>query len=207
MVTDAEFERLVEEGKAAAKAGSDSFWRLGDLALRITEHYSRENGLQDFADRIGVHYKSLWSYSRVAKAFPESSRRLELPVTWSHHWAVAGLKDRDEWVKKAEAEGWSVRELIREATKGRASSAGRANKSPLLPDEDVIELASDNLQAVVVEARRAGGDAEERLAAIEGRLFDYVVELNQMRLDDWYATSLTERELEILKPERRRTAA
>src|SRR6266487_652680 len=94
-----DFEELVDECIKAVRAGDDAFWRIGDLTLQVTRRYSKENRLQEFADRVHVAYSTLASYRRVAEAFPESSRRPQL--SWSHHLVVAKRKDAGELLAKA----------------------------------------------------------------------------------------------------------
>jgi hypothetical protein len=107
---------FVEDGIEARKQLEGAQWCLGDLAREIETTYGKAD-LQAYADAIGVEYHTLLNYRHVSKRF-ESSRRRE-NLTWSHHERLAiaifthARGEVDEWLARAETEGWSVRKLAR----------------------------------------------------------------------------------------------
>ncbi len=80
------YESLVKQGRQAAK----SQWTLGDLASKVEIAYG-EGKLQEYAEDIGVDYRTLLDYRTVARAY-EKSERSELP--WSVHRVLASQDDR-----------------------------------------------------------------------------------------------------------------
>ena len=60
-----------------------------------------------------LDYNTLAHYAYVSRRFLAARRRAGL--SWSHHRVLADLKsesEQDEWLVRAEQEGWSVRSLV-----------------------------------------------------------------------------------------------
>lgn len=94
------YSDLVRKGRAAAKGQ----WTLGDLALNVETSYGKSK-LHEFADDIGVEYRTLLDYRTVAGAYEKSGRPDYL--TFGVAKAFAAQEDRYELVSKQE---WTVRE-------------------------------------------------------------------------------------------------
>lgn len=64
-------------------------------------------------DATGFEYGAVANFAWVAKAV-EPSTRVE-SLSWTHHREVAALdpSDQAQWLERAEAEQWSVRELLK----------------------------------------------------------------------------------------------
>ncbi|OGO52530.1 MAG: hypothetical protein A2148_08515 [Chloroflexi bacterium RBG_16_68_14] len=103
------YEDLVLDGMEARQQADDANWRLGDLAAEVVGGYG-EGKLQDFAEKIGVEYKTLRNYRRIAKLFSENARRRAY-LAFGHYDAVAARKDAESWLGRAERRRWSIREL------------------------------------------------------------------------------------------------
>lgn len=201
---DETYEKLVEEGIEARRKGDETKWRHGDLALQVETRYG-ERRLQDYAERIDVEYSTLRNRRWVAKRFPENVRRLTL--SWDHHQLVTARKDAAELLAKAEAEGLSVRQL---ALVMRPDRDGLAIKPPRSSEESA-EIAIKLLEQVVSEARSSSDPPEERLELLEGRLYQYVEELNDLRRDNWLnhpnvLPAVRERERAVIEEARREFA-
>lgn len=105
-----QWDDLVAEGIAAREGLEGLQWKLGDLALTV-ETVHGQHTLEKYAAQIGVEYDNLRDYRRVAAAFEIGDRS---PISWNHHRIVVPLNNPLEWLKKAEAGGWSRRELVRQ---------------------------------------------------------------------------------------------
>jgi len=110
------FEKWLDLGERLGRTHNTSAWWLGDW-LYFGEHaycVLYEEGIA----RTGLAYQTLANYRYVAVAFEPSRRRENL--SFAHHAEVAAFEppEQDEWLDRAEAEGWSRNELrarIREA--------------------------------------------------------------------------------------------
>lgn len=116
--TDDEWESLISEGQAAAKAKDRSKWRLGDCAVKVVKRY-KENALGKFAAEIGEETATMRGYERVA-AFYEKSARVQYSdaISWSHfRLAIRAGENALAFLAECDANGWSVatanRELVR----------------------------------------------------------------------------------------------
>jgi len=80
-------------------------WAIGDYLIEGERRYGEE--AYQLQEALGISEESRRQYVRVAEAIPMPRRHSEL--TWSHHRAVAALDptEQDEWLRRAENEGWS----------------------------------------------------------------------------------------------------
>jgi len=76
-----------------------------------------EQTLEKFAETVGENFNSLQEYRKVARAYELSSRMDNL--SFKHHQVLAAREDRQDWLAKAEAGGWSRREGIPNPGAGR----------------------------------------------------------------------------------------
>lgn len=97
-----------------------SNWLKGDIANRVTVKYG-ENSLGEFAKAVGSQRTTVDNYRRVSRAFDFTCRQVK--VSW-WTFAVASYADkynkksgkfvgerRFEYIKKADDESWSSRQL------------------------------------------------------------------------------------------------
>jgi hypothetical protein len=143
---------LVEKGIAAREQHDAAQWELGRLADAVETHYG-DHDLQRYAIEIGVGYRSLLRYRDVHRAYAEGSATRVADLSWSHHRAVAKLEDREEWLRKAKAEEWSVARLITEAI-----------GPPRLDANSHVTRAFNNLLHVLPPPIGADLDDDERAA-------------------------------------------
>lgn len=104
-----------EIGEKIGRAARASAWWVGDWInygeIRWGEKY-------DEAERItGLSYRHLTRCATVARQFDLGHRCPNL--TWTHHNVAKPLPDAAEWLARAEAEEWSVRELTEHSRPAR----------------------------------------------------------------------------------------
>lgn len=119
---------LVRQGIAARQRRDGAQWDLGDLAATVETAYGAAD-LERYADEIGVDYDTLRDYRRVAVAFENGDRSPNL--SWLHHRVLAARDDRRKWLAKAEANGWSVRQMQAEIE--ASQTVNYRLTSPLVP--------------------------------------------------------------------------
>ncbi|MCZ9345982.1 LmbU family transcriptional regulator [Streptomyces sp. TRM76130] len=127
-----------------------SAWWLGDWLIY---------GRREYPDRYrraltesGLDYQTLRNYAWVAGKFEPSRRRARL--SFQHHAEVAGIPPdkQDEWLARAEREGWSRNELRRRVRARRRDD--RALQHPLVP----LRVPSDRRVRWQQAAEAAGLD-------------------------------------------------
>jgi hypothetical protein len=112
------YDALVADGQLAvgiARMGEAAQWRLGDLAERVATAH-RNRSLQQFAEQIGVEYRTLLDYRRVSRAFDLSERSETTGSPWSVYSILASHPDRAALIKDlmtaAEARKLASRKVI-----------------------------------------------------------------------------------------------
>ncbi len=155
------FDRYIEQLRDARKETDGGRWKQGDVACEIETRYG-ERDLQKAAEAADISYGTLRRYRWVSIQFPESVRRRTL--SFSHHEAVAARDDRLKWLARAEAGGWTKRQLLDELAaaddyqpKARELLLeGRSN-----PSKIAVNQAADVLRAAHREPDRFGDLVEK----------------------------------------------
>jgi hypothetical protein len=113
----------VSVGQEIAVISDASTWWLADWLIYGRETYPER--YRHAIDRTGLSYQTLRNYAWIARAFPASRRRDKLSM--QHHAEVITLVDdeQDEWLDRAEDQGWSVTELRRRLKSDRSGSPDR----------------------------------------------------------------------------------
>ena len=123
-------------------------WFKGDIANRVAIVHG-EGSLRQFAMDVQEKGSTVESYRRVARAFPQEMRHLNL--SWTHYFLASytdsynkGEKKFDsdkryDWVEKANDAGWSTVRLAQEIKKEQAM---------VDTDNDVFQYYSDYLDKV-----------------------------------------------------------
>src|SRR5919106_923468 len=93
-------ERLLAYLEADRQQGSAQ-WTKGDLLLDL-----EDESLMEFSQHVNDSYQQLRNYKWVSSCYPVSVRTDTL--SWTHHERIAARDDREEWLKKAEENRWSV---------------------------------------------------------------------------------------------------
>jgi N6-adenosine-specific RNA methylase IME4 len=112
-------EQLLEAGRYVARLHGATGWVLGDIWLHALKRKYGEG--EKLAAELGVSYAMIRKLASICKSY-ELFRRRNNPVTFTHHEAALTLKNReqrDEWLAKAEANKWSVRDFRLELLKAR----------------------------------------------------------------------------------------
>ncbi len=104
-------------------------WFKGDIANRLVVTYG-EGSLNKFATEVGESLRTMEHYRRVSRAYLGNMRNLN--VSWTHY-LIASFADsykkkeqkfdgneRQQWVEKANDEGWSTTRLGAEIKKADA---------------------------------------------------------------------------------------
>jgi hypothetical protein len=74
------YDKAVAEGKAIVGRLEGNCWRLADLANQIEPKYGADT-IGQFANAIGMNPGTITTYRSIARAWPESSRRLSFSVS------------------------------------------------------------------------------------------------------------------------------
>lgn len=104
------YEEWCSLGHALGRLHRAHNWWVGDWLLR-GEHVFGEKFAQAAAE-TGLSEEHLKNTQWVAAAYAPVSRHEGL--TWTHHFYVAALDDREDWLAKAEMLGWTANELLRQ---------------------------------------------------------------------------------------------
>jgi hypothetical protein len=104
-------------GRHIFAIADSSAWWLGDWLIYGQSQYP--DRYKRAIEETGLDYQTLRNYAWVARRYPESRRRGG--VSFQHHAEVASLPaaQQDEWLDRAEKQGWSRNELRRRIKAGR----------------------------------------------------------------------------------------
>lgn len=106
------WEELISDGMESRATKDESQWKLGDLALEVETSYG-DDALGKFSREVGVRKKTMYEYRRVAKAFPQSARRLA-KLSFTHYQIAADTEQPEAWLERADDNDWSCEQLQRE---------------------------------------------------------------------------------------------
>jgi len=123
-------------------------WFKGDIANRVAVVHG-EGSLRQFAMDVQEKGSTVESYRRVARAFPQDMRHLNL--SWTHYFLASytdsynkgekkfDTEKRYDWVAKANDSGWSTVRMAQEIKKEQAL---------IDSDNDIFQYYSDYLNKV-----------------------------------------------------------
>lgn len=112
-IKSAEFyEQMVEQALAVREEADKLAWRLGEIALNVSEHFGPKS-LQDFARQIRVKHNTLRRYRDLVKKYPDWREKIEVfkMLSWTHFRIVAAREDRIKLLERACDENWSCEKL------------------------------------------------------------------------------------------------
>jgi hypothetical protein len=122
------FEQWTRLGRKLGMLHEASVWSLGDWLNYGYRHYVRSHGrrFDGAVELTGLAYQTLKNYASTARRIPLERRRPKL--SYSHHFAVVSLppEAQEDFLDRAEREGWSFHELQRQTRAHRQSQ-----RSPL----------------------------------------------------------------------------
>lgn len=101
-------QQLIERVK---RAKSQCDWTVGEAASTWCEKFARGRTESAFADLVGVSRQSVNFKRRVYERFREFATRVAT-LSFYHFREALAWHDAEEWLEQAEADGWSVREMV-----------------------------------------------------------------------------------------------
>jgi hypothetical protein len=121
------FERWVEIGEQLGQFMRAAAWAIGDWVFHGQWEYRKR--YEEALAVTGLDYGTLRDYAYVAGRFELERRHAKLSFT--HHRIVAALKpaEQDRWLKRAETEKWSSKELLEHVRQERELDAGDEHPS------------------------------------------------------------------------------
>lgn len=123
-------------------------WAIGDFLLAGERIFGHE--AWDMQEALGISIDSKQQYMRVSEAVLPHIRNAKL--SWSHHRTLAPLTETEQevWLEKAEANGWTNREMqvalraeLGPAKVGRGASAQLQSVTTSLELETIAEVARE----------------------------------------------------------------
>ena len=124
-------ERLLAYWEADRQQSSAQ-WTKGDLLLDL-----ENESLMEFSEHVNDSYQQLRNYKWVSSCYPVSVRTDTL--SWTHHERIAARDDREEWLKKAEENRWSVRTMLDEI-RAKDDWDSRVNRGKMVVAESRAEF-------------------------------------------------------------------
>ncbi|WP_231648496.1 LmbU family transcriptional regulator [Saccharothrix sp. NRRL B-16348] len=171
---DVTFESWEQAGQRISRIASSSAWYLGDWLVfgqdRYTDRYRRA------VEAVGLDYQTLRNYAWIARKFEASRRRQGLP--FQHHAEVAALPpaEQDEWLDRAQREGWSrtaLRRALRESRDPGSRSSARVVMPRVNADGDAVDrwrraamAANADFEAWIVAALDRAADRDLELVSV-----------------------------------------
>jgi hypothetical protein len=152
------FEDWCDVGRRIVSLNQASTWWLADWLFFGQWEYGSK--YSKAAEITGLDEGTLRNYSSIAGAFEASRRRDKLSV--GHHALVASLPEVEQevWLARAEAEGWSVRQL--QAELRQPAAIATSTSAPTLRIRVAAELQSElvghwvECEAFMLEPRSDG---------------------------------------------------
>ncbi|MGA4838780.1 LmbU family transcriptional regulator [Streptomyces sp. G45] len=129
-------------GSQLKNVSNSSVWWLADWMIHGESSYGSQ--YRDAIERTGLDYQTLRNYAWVARRFEHNRRRETL--SFAHHAEVARLPaaEQDYWLRKAEQQSWSCKELRKQV---RASMAER----------EIVPLPPPNTSGTASASSAPGG--------------------------------------------------
>lgn len=170
---DVTFESWEQAGQRISRIASSSAWYLGDWLVfgqdRYTDRYRRA------VEAVGLDYQTLRNYAWIARKFEPARRRQGLP--FQHHAEVAALPpaEQDEWLDRAQREGWSRTALRRALRESRdpGSKPERVVMPRVNPGSDAVDrwrraamAANADFEAWIVSALDRAADQDLELVSV-----------------------------------------
>jgi hypothetical protein len=150
-----DFDRIEALARMLGRLHDASKWWVADLLLYAEATFGEQ--ASQVADATGRSPETLRRWLCVAERVPPVRRRTKLSFT--HHELVAGCEaaEQREWLDRAEANGWSSRDLH-----------GMLHPEELPARSSIAELVRELVAAAV--------PIDEHMAAVPRRLLDRIGE-------------------------------
>lgn len=156
----ASWEQLVERGKALKARDQNSPWEWGDIAIEA-DPTSEGSSLRQYAEEVGVNYKTLWNQRWVSSSYPMSLRGdIVHELSWNHFKVAAAEPDRMDRLQQAVENHWSVKALREAIHPPEPAKESSVPKLTVLPQSEAPASPSD------IEDESPIGSPEDRLQAV-----------------------------------------
>ncbi|WP_246108066.1 LmbU family transcriptional regulator [Saccharothrix saharensis] len=167
---DVTFESWEQAGQRISRIASSSAWYLGDWLVYGQDKYTGR--YRRAVEAVGLDYQTLRNYAWIARKFEPSRRRAGLP--FQHHAEVAALPpaEQDQWLDRAEREGWS-RTALRRALRDSRDPGSRTTRA-VMPR---VSAAGEVVDRWRRAAMAANADFEAWIVAALDRAADRDLEL------------------------------
>ena len=167
---DVTFESWEQAGQRISRIASSSAWYLGDWLVYGQDKYTGR--YRRAVEAVGLDYQTLRNYAWISRKFEPSRRRSGLP--FQHHAEVAALPpaEQDQWLDRAEREGWS-RTALRRALRESRDPGSRSLRA-VMPRVSAASEAVDRWRRA---ATAANADFEAWIVTALDRAADRELEL------------------------------
>lgn len=104
------YEEYVNDGLKLRELDDQVQWKWGDLAIDFTKDCGTKV-LKQYAREVGIAYRTLTRCRDVSKAYTREEREQYAMLSWTHFREAAARPDRDEYLRRAHDENWSVEKM------------------------------------------------------------------------------------------------
>lgn len=159
-VDDITAEDIEFTGQMLKMVDSSLQWLIGDWLLHA-EHI-QYGDIKELAEELGFVVETIYEYKSVAKAV-ETSIRMEV-LSFGHHQLVRAkdAKEQKEWLNKAVANKWSVRQL-REEINGK-------KQLPDLTVSDHLDKAYLSVSRITDSLVKSGADKADVIRILQQKI-------------------------------------
>jgi hypothetical protein len=146
---DLTFQQFLAIGVFLDRLHDGTKWYIADWLIEGEARFGEK--VYQAASALGRSDRTLQNWCWVASRIPASQRRETLPWTQRALVAPLGLEEQRHWLDRAEAEGWSSRELQAALADRRAQTVADEDACPDL--DAVIDEVRDRLRNCYGEVR------------------------------------------------------
>jgi hypothetical protein len=112
------YEEYVVLGLALRESKDQVQWELGRLAYELTKGYTERKDIygkkliENFANDIGIHKKTLERYRRVYKTFNiDNQKGEETNLSFTHYERASSAVDPVDAIERAVEENWTIGQM------------------------------------------------------------------------------------------------
>jgi hypothetical protein len=162
--TQAVYNRAVKACQTAAGQVNNAAWIIGDAALTVESTYGGKT-VQRFSDDIGVLYKTVLDFRRVAAAYPAADRS-DLN-TWSVHQIFAQQANRAELVASKTWKSSEAKAHLESLKTGDPANVDPENTDPENTDPPVTMTEIEKTEANITRLQNELANAYVKLAKLK----------------------------------------
>ena len=109
-IREVTYDDFVERIKELLEKKDNIQWEVGDTAIVMTEKFSGKV-ISQLSKDTGIDAATVRRYRDVSKAYPVWFREEVGILSWSHFRQVAARPDRQEVLRRAHDENWTIKKL------------------------------------------------------------------------------------------------